>query len=98
MGLLVVDVPQRVGVATSSIPVSSPSSSSHHLSQLSLTGAWLVHEQVLRLTEVGHLLPLSIVIADSPPALVDVLSLLNVVVGLNYVVTASAYQNLLRNA
>ena len=98
LGLLVVDVPKRIGVSTATIPVSSPSSCPHYLPQLSLTRAWLIHEQVLRLAEVVDLLPLSIVVADSPPTLVDILSLLDIVVGLNYIVTASAYQNLLRNA
>lgn len=101
--LLVVDVAERVGVPASAVSVRVlAASGSSDVTELSLAGAGdLVHEEVLGLAEVGlDLLALRVVVGDRPPRLIDVLSprVLNIVVRLDYVVAASADQDLVGNA
>ena len=99
--LLVVDVPQWVGVSASTLSVGVlATSGSSDVAELGLAGAWLVHEEVLRLAEVAlDLFTLRIIVPNRPPRPINIFRpRLNIVLRLHYVIPTPANQDFIRYA
>ena len=99
--LLVVDVPQWVGVPASALSVGVlATTGSSDVAELGLAGTWLVHEEVLGLAEVAlDLFPLRIIVPNRPPRPINIFRpRLNIVLRLHYIISTPANQDFIRYA